>query len=134
MFCSNCGNQIDSNSNVCSYCGTGVANNSNPVQVNNNSNNYNGDIPTFSPAHSIILIVFCILCCGGVIGAIFAVLSLTEGNKVNDYVRNGNIEEAKIAKKNSDKWIKATYITCAIVAAITIIVGIFYFVVALASA
>jgi hypothetical protein len=133
MFCSNCGNQIDSNSNVCSYCETGVANNSNPVQVNNNSNNYNSDVPTFSPTHSIILLIFSVLCCGGVIGAVFAILSLTEGNKVNEYVRNGNIEEAKIAKKNSDKWIKATYITCAIAAAITIIIGIFYLIMGLAS-
>lgn len=137
MFCSNCGNQIDSDSKVCSHCGVSVVSNSNPIQVNNNgnvnsayvnnSNVNNGDIPTFSPAHSIFLIVFCILCCGGIIGVVFAILSLVEGNKVNDYVKNGNIEEAKIAKNKSTKWIKATYITCAVVAAVTLVLWIIYF-------
>lgn len=121
MFCSNCGNQIDSDSKVCSHCGVGVSNDTNPVQVNNSGNVNNGDIPTFSPAHSIFLIVFCILCCGGVVGVIFAVLSLVEGNKVNDYVKNGNIEEAKIAKKKANRWIKATYITCAVVTALVLL-------------
>lgn len=134
MFCSNCGNQIDSDSKVCSRCGVSVSNDTNPIQVNNSGNINNEEIPTFSPTHSIILLVFCVLCCGGVVGAVFAILSLVEGNKVKEYVRNGNIEEAKIAKKNSTKWIKATYITCVIAAAITIIIGIFYFVMALASA
>lgn len=121
MFCSNCGNQIDSDSKVCSHCGVSVSSNIDPIKENNGKNVNYKDIPTFSPAHSIILIIFCLLCCGGVVGVVFAVLSLVEGNKVNDYVKNGNIEEARIAKNKSTKWIKATYITCAVVAALVII-------------
>ena len=127
MFCSNCGNQIDSDSKVCPYCGGSVSSNTNPIKENNSQNVNNKDVPTFSPAHSIFLIIFCLLCCGGVVGEVFAVLSLVEGNNVNDYVKNGNIEAARIAKNKSTKWIKATYITCAVVAALVIIYCIFLF-------
>ena len=121
MFCSNCGNQIDSDSKVCGHCGVSILGDTNPVQVSNNSNTNNEDIPTFSPVHSIILLIFCILCCGGVVGVIFAALSLVEGDKVNKYVKSGNIEEARIAKKKATNWIKATYITCAVVTALVLL-------------
>ena len=96
MYCPSCGSLNEDNSKFCVNCSAKLteevhvdpteninANSQNPINDGNNVNS--SDVPTFSPGHSIFLIIFSILCCGGIIGAIFAVLSLTEGNKVKDY-------------------------------------------------
>ncbi len=158
MFCSKCGSLNSDDSKFCQSCGAKLGTeNSNSSSINNNtgvvnnapinngySNNYTNnqsgpinnvnynDIPTFNPAHSIFLIIFSILCCGGIIGVVFAILSLVEGNKVKDFVAMGNIEAAKKAKKESNKWIKATYITWAVIAALVIIYFAFFMFLAIA--
>lgn len=124
MFCSNCGTENDNDSKYCRNCGNileKVPNNY--TNVNNYNNNYNSeDVPVFNPTHSIILLIFALFCCGGgLIGMIFPILSLIEGDKVKDLVSKGDIQGAKIAKKNSDKWIKATYITLSILALLIIL-------------
>lgn len=123
MFCSKCGTENDNGSKYCKNCGNlleNVSENNNPVN-NYTSNVYTEDVPTFSPVHSIILLLFALFCCGGgIIGMIFPILSLVEGDKVKELVAKGDINGARIAKKNSDKWIRATYITLAIIALLII--------------
>ena len=141
MFCPNCGSLNDDNNKFCQSCGAKILIEntekstspiSSPINTNNaNTNNTNyQDIPTFSPAHSIFLIIFSILCFGifaGAVGAIFAVLSLIEGLKVKDFVATGDIENAKRAKKEANKWIRATYITWAVIVSIIILYFAFWF-------
>lgn len=128
MFCSKCGTSNDDTNKFCQNCGANLQPvvNENQQVVSNNvkqntNNNTNAQMPSFSSGHSIFLIIFSLLCCGGVIGVVFAVLSLTEGNKVNDYAATGDLENALRCKKNANKWIKATYITWAVVAALMIL-------------
>lgn len=126
MFCSNCGNTNDDDSKFCYSCGSELKEENN-VNSEKDKLNIQSNMPSFSPGHSIFLIIFSILCCGGVVGVIFAALSLVEGEKVNEYAKNGNIDMAKEAKTKADKWIKATYITWAVEAALIIIYFIFIF-------
>lgn len=132
MFCSKCGSLNDDSNKYCQSCGESLVSESNESSSRPNSSVYNDlnlQMPTFSSGHSIFLIVFSLLCCGGIVGVIFAIMSLVEGNKVNDYAANGDLENALICKKNSDKWIKATYITWAVVAVLLIL----YFIIMFAS-
>lgn len=142
MYCSNCGTSNDQSNKFCQNCGAALGENSdqnvqmpqnNYNQNTNENNNMNQPMPSFSSGHSIFLIIFSFLCCGGIIGAIFAILSLVEGNKVNDYAAAGDYNNAVKCKKASEKWIKATYITWAIVAALMIIYFAFVFFVAIVS-
>lgn len=136
MFCQKCGSSNDDTSKFCQSCGANLQPTSSvneQVVANNFNNNSNRQMPTFSSGHSIFLIIFSLLCCGGVVGVIFAVLSLVEGNKVNEYAANGDYENALRCKNASNKWIKATYITWAVVAALVLIYFLFIFFVAFMS-
>ena len=124
MYCSKCGFSNEEGSRFCQECGASLTENID-INQNNLNNNTNNQMPSFSSGHSIFLIIFSFLCCGGVVGAIFAILSLTEGNKVNDYAAEGDYNNALRCKKNSDKWIKATYITWAVSAALIILYFVF---------
>lgn len=143
MYCHNCGTLNDDNQEFCQNCNTKLKNEEVKVEevkeevkvqeVKTEPVNSNSDIPTFSSGHAIFLIIFSALCCGGIIGAVFAILALIEGNKVKDYVAQGNLEMARKAKKDSDKWIKATYITWGVIAVFMILYFIFVFGVAILS-
>ena len=62
---------------------------SDTVNVNNTA-----VVPEYKPTVAIIQIVVSFLCCGGIIGAIFAIMSLIEGSKVKNFVQEGNIQAA----------------------------------------
>lgn len=157
MFCTNCGSQVDPDSKVCPNCNTSLSGNSNPIQTengtlnnntidinsantntsnNNNNNNANSntttvnsaDVPKFNPTHSIILLLVSFLCCGNLISLIFSIIALVKGDDVNKLVAQGNISEAKAAKKSSDNWIKGVYIAWAVELGIIIICSILWLV------
>lgn len=137
MFCSKCGASNDDSSKFCRSCGGNLnpSENANAQVISSNYNtnsNSNVQMPSFSSGHSIFLIVFSLFCCGGIIGVIFAVMSLVEGNKVNDYASNGDLDNALRCKKSSDKWIKATYITWAVMAALMVLYFIFMLLISVA--
>lgn len=144
MYCHNCGTLNEDNQEFCQNCNTKLKNEEIKLEevkeevkvqeVKTEQTNNSSDIPTFSSGHAIFLIIFSALCCGGIIGAVFAILALIEGNKVKDYVAAGNLEMARKAKKDSDKWIKATYITWAVVAVLLILYFVFVFGMAFLSA
>lgn len=146
MFCRNCGALNDDNEEFCKSCNTKLENEKENEkekekekveevkpeveivnEVKTEQNNNTSDIPTFNSGHAIFLIIFSVLCCGGLISAVFAILALIEGNKINDYVAAGNLEMARKAKKDSDKWIKATYISWAIIGVLIILYFVFVF-------
>ena len=140
MYCPNCGSENNENEEICKYCKVSLKPNNTTEKVevvnqnNNNVNNNDNEDLSFSQGYSIFLIIFSVLCCGGIIGAVFAILSLIEGNKIKDYLATGNIEMAREAKKNSKKWIKATYITWGVVAILLVLYFVFVFAVSFISA
>lgn len=142
MYCINCGYKIDENSKFCKNCGHKVdeeikteneKNNENKVNTNydnivRTANINANDLPKFNPVHSVILLVLGLICCGGgIIGVLFPILSLVEGDKVDNLVSKGDINGAWMAKRNSDKWIRATYITYLIFTLIVILITVLLF-------
>lgn len=94
----------------------------------NNTNNTTGEpIPEYNPASAIMAIVVSVLCCTGMIGIIFAILSLVEGSKVKTFVQAGNISAAKASLADAKKWNKIAWIITGVLAGLSLIVGIFYF-------
>ena len=132
MFCQKCGASNEEANKFCQTCGASLQTNVNENQ-NPYVNNEYREMPSFNSGHSIFLIVFSLLCCGGIIGVIFAALSLAEGNKVNDYAAKGDYDNAIRCKNAANKWIKATYITWAVVAALMVLYFIFMVFVGVAS-
>lgn len=140
MFCPNCGSLNDDQSKFCQNCGRKLITDSNnesyvqnasnvqqnvPVYQNLQANQNNGyinnqvngsyaNVPTFSSAHSIALMIISMLCCGNVLALIFAILSLVEGNKVAQLVASGNVNAARVSKEQSSKWLRMSYIFLAI--------------------
>lgn len=84
-------------------------------------------VPEYKPTVAIIQIIVSFLCCGGIIGAVFAILGLVEGNKVKDFVAQGNMEAAKASLEQANKWSKYSWIAIAICAALVLIYCIFVF-------
>lgn len=103
--------------------------NYNNAQYNSNTQNSNNDgtIPVYSSVSAIISIVVSFLCCGGMIGAIFGILSLVEGSKVKEFVQQGNIEMAREKLKQAKKWNMIAWIIAGIGAALCILYIIFMF-------
>lgn len=82
-----------------------------PDTVNTNNTQ---TVPEYKPTIAIIQIVISFLCCGGVIGAVFAILGLVEGNKVKGFVAQGNLEAAQASLDQANKWSKYAWIAIAI--------------------
>lgn len=91
-----------------------------------NSNNVQA-VPEYKPTVAIIQIIVSFLCCGGIIGAIFAILGLVEGNKVKDFVAQGNMEAAKASLEQANKWSKYAWIAIAICMVLVVLYCIFVF-------
>lgn len=67
------------------------------------------------------------LCCGGIIGGIFAILSLVEGSKVKTFVQQGNIAAANASLAQAKKWNKISWIIIAVFAVLLVMYCIFMF-------
>lgn len=87
-------------------------------------------VPEYKPTVAIIQIVVSFLCCGGIIGAIFAIMSLVEGSKVKNFVQAGNIQAANDSLAQAKKWSKFSWIAIAICMVLVLI----YFVVVVGAA
>lgn len=95
-----------------------------PETVNTNNN---AGVPEYKPTVAIIQIVISFLCCGGIIGAVFAILGLVEGNKVKGFVQQGNIEAANASLEQANKWSKYSWIAIAICMVLVLLYCIFVF-------
>lgn len=134
MFCPNCGAENDNGATYCRSCNSMLSNSSSNY-TNQNNNYYTTntttfnpqDVPVFSYAHSIILLLVGFFCCGGPLGIIFPILSLVAGDDVKKLVANGDINGAKLAKQNSDKWIKISYLVLGILGFLEIVCALIYF-------
>ena len=78
-------------------------------------------MPEYKPTSAIIAIVVSFLCCGGIIGGIFAILSLVEGSKVKTFVEQGNIVAANASLAQAKKWNKISWIIIAVFAVLLFI-------------
>ena len=95
---------------------------SDTVNVNNTA-----VVPEYKPTVAIIQIVVSFLCCGGIIGAIFAIMSLIEGSKVKNFVQEGNIQAANDSLAQAKKWSKFSWIAIAICMVLVALYCIFVF-------
>lgn len=91
-------------------------------------------VPEYKPTVAIIQIVVSFLCCGGIIGAIFAIMSLVEGSKVKNLVQEGNIQAANESLEQAKKWNKYSWIAIAICMVLVALYCIFVFGVSFISA
>lgn len=91
-----------------------------------NTNNVQ-TVPEYKPTIAIIQIVISFLCCGGVVGAVFAILALVEGNKVKGFVAQGNMEAAQASLDQANKWSKFSWIAIAICMVLVALYFIFVF-------
>ena len=83
-------------------------------------------VPEYKSTTAIIQIVLSFLCCGGIIGAVFAILALVEGSKVKTFVQEGNMQAAYTSLDQANKWTKLAWIFIAISMAIIAIIAIVY--------
>lgn len=84
-------------------------------------------VPEYKTTVSIIQIVVSFLCCGGIIGAIFAIMSLVEGSKVKNFVQEGNMQAANESLEQAKKWNKYSWIAIAICMVLVALYCIFAF-------
>ena len=92
------------------------------VNVNNTTT-----VPEYKPTVAIIQIVVSFLCCGGIIGAIFAILALVEGSKVKTFVAQGDMQSANASLEQANKWSKYSWIAIAICMVLVVLYCIFVF-------
>lgn len=151
-FCLGCGEKLEettqtvSNPNVQStvannqgqttnntnYSNAQNSNVNNNVQYNNAQNVQNdGSIPVYNQTSAIIACVVSVLCCSGMIGLIFAILSLVEGGKVKDFVRQGDINGAWEKLNQAKKWNKISWIVIGVFGGLSILYILFVFLMAL---
>ena len=148
MICKNCNMDNPDGARFCTNCSypldeTVVENNQQNVQYNQNAQssqynpntiNYNNEVLEYKPASAIIAIVVSILCCGGIIGAIFAILSLVEGSKVKTFMQKGDIISARNSLEQAKKWNKIAWIIVAVFAVLVLLYFAFVFVVSMLEA
>lgn len=130
MICKNCNSYNDDGTKFCKTCGASLEEpqfvNQNNVNANTNyasSTTYTNNaapVPEYKPASAIIAIVVSVLCCGGIIGLIFAILSLVEGSKVKSFVQQGNIQLANASLEQAKKWNKFSWIAIVICAVLVL--------------
>lgn len=95
-----------------------------PDTVNTNNTT---TVPEYKPTVAIIQIVVSFLCCGGIIGAIFAILALVEGSKVKTFVAQGDMQSANASLEQANKWSKYSWIAIAICMVLVFLYCIFVF-------
>ena len=76
---------------------------------------------------AIIQIVISFLFCGEIIGAIFAILGLIEGNKVKTFKQEGNFEAVKASLKKANRCSKFSWNMIAICMILVILYLLFVF-------
>ena len=135
VFCSNCGEKMEQNK-VAEVVGNKAEDKKAEViqevivtKGDEKNKNDNVDVPVFNSTASIVMIVVSILCSGGMIGAVFAILSLTEGLRVKDHVARGDMEQATQSLKESKKWLKVAYIISGVLFVAAIIITLCVFVI-----
>lgn len=139
MICNKCYYNNDQGASFCVKCGEPLNNvaPNNTNQYNNQQNNinpnysngYNGvNVPTYNVANAIVALVISLCCCSNIIGVVFAILSLVEGSKVSQFVRFGDMVSANNSLDQAKKWVKYSWISIAIWAAVIAIIYVLYFV------
>lgn len=132
MICKNCNANNSDGAKFCAGCGAKLEEpqviGENIQNSQNTSSSYNGaEIPEYKSTSAIIAIVVSFLCCGGIIGGIFAILSLVEGSKVKTFVQQGNMLAANTSLAQAKKWNKISWIIIAVFAVLLVIYCIFMF-------
>lgn len=137
MICKKCNSNNDDGAKFCRVCGASLeqpqsANQSNKNVYTNNTNNViytnnSGVVPVYKPVSAIIAIVVSVLCCGGIFGLIFAILSLVEGSKVKNYVQQGDLQSANASLAQAKKWNMISWIVIAVFMVIMLIYCAFVF-------
>lgn len=130
MICKNCNKDNNDEAKFCVGCGAKLEESQVVIQDTPNNQNYQNsnnvsEVPEYKPTSAIIAIVVSFLCCGGIIGGIFAILSLVEGSKVKTFVEQGNIVAANASLAQAKKWNKISWIIIAVFAVLIFIYGIF---------
>jgi len=105
MFCTNCGNQIDSTMVFCTKCGTPVGGRQ-PAQV------AQGEIKNHMVG-AIVLLVFCIVLSLGipipfVLILPLGIITMVKSCKVNPKLAQGNVTGAQEASNKAKFWVKLT--------------------------
>lgn len=139
MICKNCNANNADGAKFCVGCGMPLDGGAQPV--NNNTQNYQAApnynaaaaVPTYNMTPAIIAIVVSVLCCGGPIGLIFSILSLVEGNKVKNFVAQGDMANANNSLATAKKWNKFAWIAIAVCAVLVVLYCIFVFGIAIIS-
>ena len=126
MFCKNCGSENEDNVKFCNKCGKSLAAEA-EIVVQDTANTSGDSIPEYNSGSAIAALIVSIFCCGGIIGIIFAILSLVEGGKVKTFVANGNIDAANASLADAKKWNKYAWIGIAIFMVLGIAYLIFVF-------
>ncbi|MCI8486360.1 MAG: hypothetical protein HFJ20_04585 [Clostridia bacterium] len=127
MICKNCNKDNNDEAKFCVGCGAKLEESQVIIEntSNNQSSNNVSEVPEYKPTSAIIAIVVSFLCCGGIIGGIFAILSLVEGSKVKTFVEQGNIVAANASLAQAKKWNKISWIIIAVFAVLLFIWAIF---------
>ena len=81
----------------------------------------------YEAGSAIAACVVSVVCCGGILGLIFAILSLVEGGKVKTFVASGNIDAANASLVDAKKWNKYAWIAIAICMVLMIAYIVFSF-------
>ncbi len=123
MICKNCNKDNNDEAKFCVGCGAKLEESQVIIEntSNNQSSNNVSEVPEYKPTSAIIAIVVSFLCCGGIIGGIFAILSLVEGSKVKTFVEQGNIVAANASLAQAKKWNKISWIIIAVFAVLLFI-------------
>lgn len=129
MFCVRCGKELEEKSKVQTVqAQSSQVNDTNNVNYNNNVNvNNMGNVPTYNIANAIVALVISLFCCSNIIGIVFAILSIVEGSKVNQFVKIGDILSANESLNKAKKWVKYAWISFAIWAVVVILFYVIYF-------
>lgn len=127
MICKNCNKDNNDEAKFCVGCGAKLEESQVIIEntSNNQSSNNVSEVPEYKPTSAIIAIVVSFLCCGGIIGGIFAILSLVEGSKVKTFVEQGNIVAANASLAQAKKWNKISWIIIAVFAVLLFISATF---------
>ena len=121
MICNNCNTNNNDGAKYCVSCGKELE----PQVVVQNQQNMGNNIesPKYNATSSIIAIIVSVLCCTGLIGIVFAILSLVQGNL---QAANASLEQAK-------KWNKISWIIIAVFGVISLLLIIVNVIIAVIS-
>lgn len=131
MICNNCNTNNNDGAKYCVSCGKELE----PQVVVQNQQNMGNNIesPKYNATSSIIAIIVSVLCCTGLIGSVFAILSLVEGSKVKNFVQQGNLQAANASLEQAKKWNKISWIIIAVFGVISLLLIIVNVIIAVIS-